>query len=146
MPNVALQSAVKPLAEAIIAETKTVMTSAGLSDPDSRVFTEDTPYDLFPHAIVLFPDESRSLRTESKSEASVTGFPQVNFYDKGASGWEQVATLASDYISAVTDPAFSVSGRSVIFNDLVFNQRNSTSVADEAVVYSRSVQIEVHIC
>lgn len=145
MPKPATKSATDALMESVVTETKAAFTGAGHSNAGSRVHTEDTPYDFFPHGIVLFTDEGRSIETEDKGSAPVVDFPQVNFYDKGSTGWQTVADLANRYIQRVTAPNFSVSGWTVRFNRLVFNQRNSTSVADEATVYSRSVQVEVHL-
>lgn len=144
MAKPATKSAVADLGKKMVAEAKSVFSSAGVANAGSRVFTEDTPYDIFPHAIVIFPDEGRSQQTETKGEAPVVCFPQVNIYDKG-NGWKDVTDYTDSLIQSVTAPAFSVSGWSVHFNRLQFNQRNSTSTVDEETVFSRSAQFQIHL-
>lgn len=145
MAKPATQSAVLDLGEQIVMEMKGVFSSAGVTDSGAKVHTEDMPYNHFPHAIVIFPDEGRSQPTETKGTAPVVNFPQVNIYGKNATSWEQVTKYANDLIQRVTAPTFTVSGWTVAFNTLQFNQRNSTSPSDEEPIISRSVQFQIHL-
>jgi len=139
------QSADIAVTETVVAEMKTVFDNAGVSDPDARVHTEDSPFGHFPHAIVLFPNEGRSQLTESKDDVPVVSFPQVNIYDKGNGARKAVAQRADDIMQRLTDSSLTISDWLLSFNRLQFNQGISTSPADEATIFGRSVQFEYHL-